>query len=53
MIERRSVLKKLFATVVGIAGIGMLAKAESKEAAPEKVVLDVVQSQNTPLMGYE
>lgn len=51
MIERRSVLKKLFASVVGVAGLGMLTKAESKEAAPEKKVLDVVQSQNTPLMA--
>lgn len=51
MIERRSVLKKLFASVVGVAGLGMLTKAESKEAAPEKKVLAVVQSQNTPLMA--
>lgn len=50
-IERRSVLKKLFASAVGVAGLGFLAKAEMKDETPEKEVFDVVESQDVPLMA--
>lgn len=50
-LERRSVLKKLFASVVGVSGLSFLAKAETKEASAEKQVFDIVQSQDTPLMS--
>lgn len=51
MNARRSVLKKLFASVVGISGLGFLSKAESKKNISEKTVIGVEQAQNEPLMA--
>lgn len=50
-VERRSVLKKLFASVVGVAGLGFLAKAEASESASTKEAFNVVTSQNVPLFS--
>jgi 2-iminobutanoate/2-iminopropanoate deaminase len=49
-IERRSTLKKMIATLAGIAGIGMVAKAET-DNTPEKEVFNVVQDQDVPLFS--
>ena len=35
--ERRSVLKKLFASVVGVTGLGVVANAKGIESSPEKI----------------
>lgn len=53
MSERRSILKKLFASVAGVAGIGVAAKAKADiaPAAPEKEVGDVVMYQDVPLFS--
>ena len=44
--ERRSVLKKLFASVVGVTGLGVVANAKGIESSPEKVVGNVTSNQN-------
>jgi len=49
--QRRSVLKKLFASVVGVTGIGMVANAKGLEAAPEKEAGNVTEFQNVPLFS--
>lgn len=49
-IERRSTLKKMIASLAGIAGIGMVAKAET-DNTPEKEVFNVVQDQDVPLFS--
>ena len=51
MIERRSVLKKLFASVIGVSGLSMFTKAEVREVASEKEVMEVVHTQDIPLMA--
>lgn len=51
IIERRSVLKKLFASVIGVAGIGFLAKAEEKGQNSTKEVFNIVGSQDAPLFS--
>ena len=49
-IQRRPTLKKMIATLAGIAGIGMVAKAET-DNTPEKEVFNVVQDQDVPLFS--
>lgn len=49
--ERRSLIKKLFASVAGIAGIGVASKAKAEVAAPQKEVGDVVMYQDVPLFS--
>jgi len=49
--ERRSVLKKLFASVVGVAGIGAVANAKGLTAAPEKEAGNITSIQNVPLFS--
>jgi len=49
--ERRSVLKKLFASAIGVAGLGAVAKAKGLEAAPEKEAGNVTNFQNVPLFS--
>ncbi|MCF2494935.1 MULTISPECIES: RidA family protein [Dyadobacter] len=54
MSERRSILKKLFASVAGVAGIGVASKAIAETPAapaPEKEVGDVVMYQDVPLFS--
>jgi enamine deaminase RidA (YjgF/YER057c/UK114 family) len=46
--ERRSALKKMFASVVGLAGIGLVAKAASSE---EKVAGNITNFQDAPLFS--
>ena len=46
--ERRSVLKKLFASVIGVTGLGIVANAKGIESSPEKVVGSVTSVQNVP-----
>jgi enamine deaminase RidA (YjgF/YER057c/UK114 family) len=46
--ERRSALKKIFASVAGIAGFGIVAKANAPE---EKTVSEVVTFQEVPLIS--
>jgi enamine deaminase RidA (YjgF/YER057c/UK114 family) len=41
--ERRSVLKKLFASAVGVAGLGAVAKARVLETASEKEAGNIVE----------
>jgi len=48
--ERRSLIKKLFASVAGIAGIGVASKANA-EVAPEKEVGSVEMYQDVPLFS--
>lgn len=49
--ERRSVLKKLFASIVGVAGIGAVANAKGLAAAPEKEAGNITHIQNVPLFS--
>ena len=50
--QRRSVLKKLFASFVAITGIGAVAKATTHGAeAPEKEVGNVLYDQEVPLFS--
>lgn len=49
--ERRSVLKKLFASIVGVAGIGAVANAKVLAAAPKKEAGNITSIQNVPLFS--
>ena len=49
-IERRSSLKKLFASLAGFAGIGTIANAKT-DATPEKEAFDIVEDQDVPLFS--
>jgi 2-iminobutanoate/2-iminopropanoate deaminase len=49
--QRRSVLKKLLASVAGVAGLGVAAKAMENTSAQEKTAGDIVYNQNTPLFS--
>lgn len=48
--QRRSILKRLFASVAGVAGLGTVTKAAT-DAAPEKEVFNVVHHQDVPLFS--
>jgi enamine deaminase RidA (YjgF/YER057c/UK114 family) len=48
--ERRSALKKMFASVAGLAGLGIAAKA-SEAAAPEKEAGNITTMQDVPLFS--
>ncbi|GAB3496282.1 RidA family protein [Spirosoma knui] len=48
--ERRSILKRLFASVAGVAGLSTAAKAVAEPAA-EKEVFNVVNHQDVPLFS--
>ena len=48
--ERRSVIKKMFASVVGLAGIGMAANAKSNVSA-EKEADNITTLQDVPLFS--
>lgn len=50
-IERRSVLKKLFASVVGVTGLGLLAKADEKGSNSTKEAFNIVGQQKAPLFS--
>jgi 2-iminobutanoate/2-iminopropanoate deaminase len=45
--ERRSVIKKMFASVLGLSGLGLAASAKT-DLAEEKTVLDVSYLNNAP-----
>lgn len=50
--QRRSLLKRLFASVAGVTGLGMAAtKAEASVAAPQKEVFNVVTENDVPLFS--
>jgi enamine deaminase RidA (YjgF/YER057c/UK114 family) len=49
--ERRSVLKKLFASVVGVTGLGLVSNAKAFESAPEKEAGNVTNFQDVPLFS--
>lgn len=50
--ERRSILKKLFASIAGVTGLGLASsQAKPLEAAPEKEVGNVVTLQDVPLFS--
>lgn len=52
MNERRSVMKKLLASVIGFAGFGVAASAKSTNSdTAEKEVFNVEQSQDVPLFS--
>ena len=48
--QRRSVLKKLFTSLVGVTGLGLAAKATTN-SADEKKVSDIVYDQDVPLFS--
>lgn len=49
--ERRSVMKKLLASVIGFAGFGVAASAKSNTTPLEKEVYDVQTDQGVPLFA--
>jgi enamine deaminase RidA (YjgF/YER057c/UK114 family) len=51
--QRRNALKKLFATVAGTIGLGVLAKAETatKTTSEEKEAFNIVDDQDVPLFS--
>jgi 2-iminobutanoate/2-iminopropanoate deaminase len=49
--ERRSVMKKLLASVIGFAGFGVAASAKSNNARSEKETFDVQTDQDVPLFA--
>ena len=49
--ERRSVLKKLFASVIGVTGLGAVANAKGKESSSEKVAGNITSVQNVPMFS--
>jgi len=49
--QRRSVLKKIFASLAGVAGLSAAAKAMDNTSAPEKTAGDIVDDQDTPLFS--
>lgn len=51
MTERRSVMKKLVAAVIGFAGFGVAASAKSANNSAEKEVFNVEEDQDVPLFS--
>ncbi|MDN3687790.1 RidA family protein [Cyclobacterium jeungdonense] len=49
-LKRRTTLKKLFASLAGIAGIGTVAQANT-ESTPEKEVFSIQDEQDVPLFS--
>lgn len=49
--ERRSILKRLFASAAGAIGLGATTKATAAAVAPEKEVFNVVNHQDVPLFS--
>ncbi|SKB32599.1 RidA family protein [Daejeonella lutea] len=49
--ERRSVLKKLFASAVGVTGLGAVANAKVLNSTPEKVAGNIVEYQGKKLFS--
>ena len=49
--ERRSVLKKLVASVLGVTGFGLAASARSAIASPEKEVGSIINFQDVPMFS--
>ena len=49
--ERRSVLKKLFASIVGVAGFSMAANANPVLTSPEKQVGEIIDFQDVPMFS--
>ena len=49
--ERRSALRKIFASAAGVVGLGFLAKAETKAATPGKEAGNITYQQNVPLFS--
>ena len=50
--KRRNTIKKLFASLAGVAGISAIAKANTTEtASTEKEAFNVVEEQNVPLFS--
>ncbi len=49
--ERRSVLKKLFASVLGVAGFGLATNANSAMASSEKEVGNITDFQDVPMFS--
>ena len=49
--ERRSVLKKLFASVLGVTGLGVVANAKGIQTSSEKESGNISTMQNVPLFS--
>ncbi|MGA0557867.1 RidA family protein [Larkinella sp. VNQ87] len=49
--ERRSILKRLFASVTGVTGLGMATSKAEASAAPQKEVFNVTNEQDVPLFS--
>ncbi len=49
--QRRSVFKKLFASLIGMTGISAVAKAHAEPAVDEKVCLNIVTQDEVPLFS--
>lgn len=50
-IQRRSIVKKLLASIAGITGFGIAAQAKSEDAPEEKEVHNVTTYQDVPLFS--
>jgi enamine deaminase RidA (YjgF/YER057c/UK114 family) len=49
--QRRSILKRMFASLAGITGIGVVAAQAKSDTAQEKEVFNVTNYQDTPLFS--
>lgn len=49
--ERRSSLKKLFASLAGFAGISTVVSAKTEAPTPEKEAMNIVEDQDVPLFS--
>ena len=49
--ERRSALKKLLLSAVGVTGFGLFANAATKDAAPEKEAGNITKMDDVPLFS--
>lgn len=49
-VQRRSILKRIFGSLAGISGLGLVAHTEAA-ASPEKEVFNVVPHQDVPLFS--
>lgn len=49
--ERRSALKKLLLSAVGVTGFGLFANAAAKDAAPEKEAGNITKMDDVPLFS--
>jgi len=49
--QRRSVFKKIFASIIGLTGISAVARANAEPSADEKICLNIVTQDEIPLFS--